>query len=313
MQSLPALVRAVQRHGGDNEIVVVIDYESSDGTDEYVRRNFPQVRAIVAGHPLYFNAATRLGIDSSTRDVVVLINNDVTVQEDFLSQLLESFTDSSVFGVATRISDAATALETGKTVVQRQDGILTWRHVPVTREDEERGYCPVSWLHRGAYAFDRRKYTWMRGLDDLYDPLYFEDADLCMRAWKIGWKCLLAVNSKVSHQHRVDFPAAGTNFVRMITRRNAYIFCWKNITDFRWLAQHFWTATRRRARHVNDRAGLVLELRALAGALRRLPQLLKRRLRMARMSVVKDSQIFERGRVPSACQAPAAKARIEGI
>jgi GT2 family glycosyltransferase len=313
-QSLPALARAVQKHGGNHEIILVIDYESSDGTEEYVRRNFPQARVIVADHPLYFSAATRLGINSATRDIVLLINNDTVVDEDFLSPLLDGFVDSNVFGVASRVSDSATQdPETGKTVVQRKYGSLLWKHLPVTSDDAESRYRPVSWLHRGAFALDRHKYHWMRGLDDLYDPLYFEDADLSFRAWKIGWKCLLAANSRVTHQHRLELPAAGNNFLRMITRRNAYIFYWKNITEFRWIAQHFWTATWRHARNKSDRADVVLELHALAGALRRLPRLLKRRLTLARMSVVKDRQVFENITFASPTPEPATKANIEAI
>ena len=313
-QSLPALARAVQKHGGNHEIILVIDYESSDGTEEYVRRNFPQARVIVADHPLYFSAATRLGINSATRDIVVLINNDTVVDEDFLPPLLDCFVDSNVFGVASRVSDSATQdSETGKTVVQRQNGILLWKHVPVTSDDVESRYCPVSWLHRGAFALDRRKYHWMRGLDDLYDPLYFEDADLSFRAWKIGWKCLLAANSRVTHHHRLELPAAGNSFLRMITRRNGYIFYWKNITEFGWIAQYFWAATWRRARNRKNRAAVVLELHALAGALRRLPRLLRRRLTLARMSVVKDRQVLEKVNLPLPAAEPAAKASIEAI
>lgn len=313
-QSLPAVAHAVQKHGGNHEIIVVVDYESRDGTEEYVRRNFPQARVIVADHPLYFNAATRLGVNSATRDVVVLINNDTMVDEDFLSPLLHGFTDSTVFGVASRVfNPSAKESETGKTVVQRQNGVLLWEHLPVTPKDALSAYCPVSWLHRGAFALDRHKYHWMRGLDDLYDPLYFEDADLCFRAWKIGWKCLLAVNSRVMHQHRLETPAAGKNFLRLVTRRNAYIFYWKNMTEFRWLAQHFWASTRDRARRVTDRASLILEVRALGGALRRVPRLLKRRLTLSRMSVVKDEQIFAQFTESAPMCEPTSKASIEAI
>lgn len=313
-ESLPALARAVQKHAEDDEIVVVIDHESSDGTEEYVRNNFPGVRIVVADHPLYFNAATRLGINSATRDIVVLINNDTVVDEDFLSPLLQAFSDSNVFGVASQVRDSASrAPQTGKTLVQRQNGIVWWKHVPVTAEDEASGYCPVSWLHRGAFALDRRKYHWMRGLDDVYDPLYFEDADLSFRARKIGWKCLLAVKSKVTHQHRLELPTAAKSFLRLITCRNAYLFYWKNVTEFLWLAEYFWTMTRIRARRVNDEASLMLEIHALGGALRRLPRLLKRRLTLARMSVMKDQQIIEQITVEPAARESDAKTRAEAI
>jgi len=131
-------------------------------------------------------------------------------------------------------------------------------------------------------------------LDDLYDPGYFEDADLSHRAWKVGWKCLLAVNSRVSHQHQFKVPRGGEEFIHLIVRRNAYVFFWKNIDDVPMLVKHCLTSVSRRMRRTRASGiGERVEMRSFIAALKRLPVILRRRLVAARSAIRTDREIFE--------------------
>jgi GT2 family glycosyltransferase len=285
MQSLPTLTRAFEKHGGNHEIIVVIDHESGDGSEQYVRTEFPEIKVIVATRSLFFGAATRLGVRTATRDIVVLVNNDMVVQQDFLAPLIDAFHDRNIFGAAAQVRDCSSRHhETGKTSAKLRSGKITWTHDTLAPLDHARRFCEVSWLHRGVFAFDRRKYHCLGSLDDMYDPLYFEDADLSLRAWKLGWKCLLSVNSWVSHPHRQQMPDAGRKFLQTILQRNAYIFFWKNVANIRMLACHFCLGTWRRFIRGRNCTDMDTELHALLGALKRLPRILRQRIRMARMS-----------------------------
>jgi GT2 family glycosyltransferase len=290
-QSLPALLRAVKNHGGNHEVIVVVDYESTDGTEEYVRQAFPEVKIVVGDHPLYYSGASRMGIKTATQDIVVLINNDSIVHESFIAPLIAPFNDPDVFGVASQVTDSDGSPETGKTRIHFNGCDFNWVHEPVSISDPS--YCAVSWLHRGALALDRRKYCWLRGLDELYDPVYFEDADLSYRAWKVGWKCILSLNSRIAHKHQLEAPSAAQNFLHMIVRRNANVFCWKNINDLPMLILHFVkSGVRRLGRARRSDRGTGLELRALLGALKRLPVIIRRRLRIAPWIVRSDREVF---------------------
>jgi GT2 family glycosyltransferase len=294
-QSLPALLQAARLHGGDHEVIVVLDHESNDGTRDLLRKDFPEVTLLQAQTSLYFGAATRLGIQKATRDVVVLINNDTIVDEDFLAPLLKRFEDPAVFGVASQVrASSGQARETGKTRAYFQGGDIVWAQEGILTVEDSRDYCPVSWLHRGAMALDRRKYLWLLGLDDLYDPGYFEDADLSHRAWKVGWKCLLAMNSRVSHEHQFKVPRGGAEFIHLIVRRNAYVFFWKNIYDVPMMMKHCLTSVSRR-RHRARVSGIspAIELRSFLAALERVPVILKKRLFAARTAIQTDREIFE--------------------
>ena len=293
--SLSALLQANRHHGGDHEVIVVLDHESSDGSREFLQKRFPEVILVEAERSLYFGAATRLGIQKATRDIVVLLNNDTIVDEDFLAPLLKPFEDPAVFGVASQVTaSSATGRETGKTRAYFKGGDITWVQEAILAADDRQDYCPVSWLHRGAMALDRRKYLWLLGLDDLYDPSYFEDADLSHRAWKAGWTCLLAFKSRVSHEHQVRIPHFGDEFVYFVVRRNAYIFFWKDITDLPMLVKYCISSALRRIRQVRV-SGIseAVEIWGFAAALKRLPVILRRRLVAARSAIRTDREIFE--------------------
>jgi GT2 family glycosyltransferase len=295
-RSLPVLLQAARRQGGEHEVIVVLDQSSDDdGTRELLKRNFSEVILVRAQRSLYFGEATRWGIRKATRDIVVLINNDTMVDEDFLAPLLKPFEDPAVFGVASQVrASSGPGRETGKTRAYFKGGDITWVQEAILAADDRQDHCPVSWLHRGAMALDRRKYLWLLGLDELYDPGYFEDADLSHRAWKAGWNCLLALNSRVSHEHELKVPQGGEEFLYFVVRRNAYIFFWKNITDLPMLVKCCLSSVSRRIRRVRV-SGIseAVEIRSFAAALKRLPVILRRRLVAARSATRTDREIFE--------------------
>jgi GT2 family glycosyltransferase len=293
VESLPPLVEAVQKDGGKHEIIVV-DNHSTDGTDEYIKRHFPEVRLIASKENLYFGAGTRLGIEAATRDVLVLMNSDTIVRPGFLTPLLTALRDPATFGVASQVlvQGQEGSPETGNTHAHFNGTDFKWTHGLVSGLESGSRH-PVFWLHRGLFALDRRKYIWLGGLDGVYDPLYMEDIDLSYRAWKVGWNCLLAVDSQVSHHHHLNTPLAGEAFLRTIVHRNQYVFFWKNINDLSITSKHIWRSVWTRVRRASAPSGAIgEEIRSLFGAVERLPRVVAGRIAMSRSTVRSDREVF---------------------
>jgi GT2 family glycosyltransferase/glycosyltransferase involved in cell wall biosynthesis len=294
-ESLPPLLRALQVHGGNHE-VIVLDNGSTDGTEAYVRAQFPGVRVVRSERNEYFGGGNNLAVREAKNDIVILLNNDMIVQEDFLAPLLQAFSDGDVFAVASQVFLADPLKpreETGKTRARFNGCDLDWRHEPITDADEQREYGPVFWGHGGAVAIDRYKFQLLGGFDRMYDPFYVEDADISYQAWKLGWRCLLAVKSKVIHKHRASTSRFGSEFITQVVRRNHELFIWKNFSDVGKLAQHFWRLPRQQMRISGvPGIGIRIELRSFLGAVQRVGWVLKSKLQRARWIVRSDADVF---------------------
>lgn len=293
-ESLPRLLQLLQKDGGNHEVIVV-DNHSTDGTDEFIRRRFPEVRLVRSDENVYFAAGNRIGIAAANRDVLVLLNSDTIVEPGCLFPLLQALSDPSVFGSASRVLSSD---ETGNTHASFTNGQITWRHEQVDGLTGSSAW-PVLWLHRGLFAVDRRKYSWLGGLDPLYDPLFMEDVDLSYAAWKAGWKCVLVPFSQVRHDHGINIPPAGNSFIHMLVRRNQYLFMWKNISSLPMLSKYVFRSSGTRLRRASlPEIGTWAEVHSFFAALKRLPAVMVRRIELARRQARTDDEVLDASSFP---------------
>lgn len=291
---LPPLIRAMSGHP-ENEIIVV-DNGSADGSAEFVRERYPEVRVLALPRNLGFGGGSNAGFRAAKNDIVVLLNSDMRVAEDFLSPLLEGFTDPQVFAVSCQIffSDPEKRREeTGLTQGWWSHGMLRVRH----REDEtvDRLF-PCFYGGGGSCAFDRRKFLELGGFDELLRPFYLEDTDLGYRAWKRGWKVLYQPASHVWHEHRGTIGKTfRRRYIEDVIRRNFVLFAWKNIHEPGWLAGHFlhaWAGAL--ASWLGGESLERASLMALWGAFLRLPEAVRARWRARAQAEIDDTEAFRR-------------------
>ncbi len=291
---LPSIVTALAGNP-DNEIVVV-DNGSEDGSADFVRQRYPQVKLVALKENLGFGGGSNAGFRAARNDIVVLLNSDMRVAPDFLAPLLEGFHDPEVFAVSCQIffSDPKKLREeTGLTQGWWQDGGLHVSHRIDAAVDD---LFPCFYGGGGSCAFDRQKFLELGGFDELLAPFYLEDTDLGYMAWKRGWKVLYQPRSVVYHEHR---STIGKRFreeqIQAVLKKNYVLFCWKNIHEWWRLLQHFcflW-------------AGAVLavlfgelpvrpNLAAIWRSFRQLPQAVRSRKRARAVSQISDTEAFLR-------------------
>jgi GT2 family glycosyltransferase len=298
-ECLPAVVDAVRRQSllsGRTHEILVVDNGSSDGSVDYLRQHFPDVRVLPLDRNYGFSIGNNRGFQEVRSDVVVLLNNDMLVTADFLQPLLTPFTDSSVFAVSSQIfftDPGKKREETGKTMGKFERGFFRFWHEETTAEDEKRATLPIFWAGGGASAVDIRKLKALGGFDTLYHPFYVEDADISWQAWKRGWKCLLAPRSHVVHKHRgTSRPKFGDDFVDCSIRRNQFLFVWKNVTDTGLTLQHLAGLPRIHASAIFQK-GARFEIRSYVAAILRLPLAIWRRISNLREYVAGDRDVLK--------------------
>ena len=88
LQLTDACLRSVFRSSYPNFEVVLVDNASTDGSAEYLSSHFPTVRLIANSENLGFSGGNNVGIKAANGKYVVLLNNDVEVEVDWLSEMV---------------------------------------------------------------------------------------------------------------------------------------------------------------------------------------------------------------------------------
>jgi GT2 family glycosyltransferase len=273
--NLQSIVDAMNA-GGNNIIeIIVVDDGSSDGTVDYMKKYYPQVKLIKHKINRGVTAAMNTGARSTKGSLIALINNDVKVESNFLVHVLPHFYKKDLFAVS--LHERGYSWARGKFVkgfVEHEPGLKT------------KTQNPTFWVNGGSGVF-RRKY-WMRlkGMDEeLYSPYYWEDVDICYRAAKRGWLLIWEPRAMVTHKHESTTSKISKSYRDRILGRNQLIFLWKNITSQNLFRKHIFGLIGRLSRHPGY---LIIVVMALA----KLGAIMKARSIEKKESKVADEVIF---------------------
>jgi GT2 family glycosyltransferase/glycosyltransferase involved in cell wall biosynthesis len=206
--------------------IIVVDNGSSDGTVEWLARDYPAVRAIHTEAPLSFARAVNAGIVEARFDRTLLLNNDMVVEPGFLAALESAFAKVPDLYCATAqifFPPGVRREETGKAVWRRENPL----DFPVRCDDPHPGE-DLTWVlygSGGCSLFDTAKLRQMGGVSEVYEPAYVEDMDFGYRAWKRGWPSVFVAGARVEHRHRATTS-------RFFTPRQLDFFVERNYLRF---------------------------------------------------------------------------------
>lgn len=225
-ETLSSLFKAVAKINEPFEVIVVVNGNPlSDYLD--LQKLFPKVRWLHNQDPLGFSTAISCGLGCAKYDWVYLLNNDMTLEEDALREVLRRRA-AHVFAVASQILLVDTEKrreETGWTDF-RTVGVRT-EILDVLPEDSStvRGHLYAG----GGSSLFRRALLAARVRVDPYHPFYWEDADWGLSAWKDGFEVLFCPASKAWHRHRATVSKFFSQTeIERIFKRNSYLFELRN-------------------------------------------------------------------------------------
>jgi len=247
-KNLPKVLKAVNFYKrGKAEIIIVDDCSTDNSLDVLKNKNLIILKN---EKNLGFSSTVNRGVGKATGDVVILLNTDVYPQENFLEPLLKHFGDENVFAVGCLDKSIE-----GEKIVERGRGLGEWRRGFLIHRRGEVDKTNTLWVSCGSGAFRKSIWDKLGGLNELYNPFYWEDIDLSYRALKSGYKIFFEPKSIVFHEHekgsiKEKYTASQ---IKKIAYRNQFIFVKENATDinlkltyFTWLPYHFLKALLRR-------------------------------------------------------------------
>jgi GT2 family glycosyltransferase/SAM-dependent methyltransferase len=99
-----ALLPSITGQTYPNYEVVLVDNASIDGSVDYIRSQYPDIRVVEAGENLGFAAGNNLGIEVARGEFYALINNDTVVDPDWLGALVSEIqSDTNLAAVGSKI------------------------------------------------------------------------------------------------------------------------------------------------------------------------------------------------------------------
>jgi GT2 family glycosyltransferase len=292
---LPPARKALEAYAGGGELIVVDD-GSRDGSKAWLESQ-AGVRVLALEKNQGFQKACSAGIEAAQNEWIILLNSDVEVSPGFIEPLVAALSRDEVFSVGCLALDEAGArVGENLKIPYLSFGRLKFRKLPPMELERCQALLgsarPTLFATGGFMALKKSLFHSLGGFDPLFEPFYFEEADLCFRAWKQGYKVLLEPASVVNHRHVGSILALHSNrYVRRIQERNRLILLWKNVTDPGYFL----------ARHLAPLAfralfkWVVLDFdfyAALWGALARLNQILAARKKEKKEALKSDASIF---------------------
>ena len=183
--------------------VIVVDNDSTDGTQDYLRAmasRDARVRLLLMETNLGFACGVNAGIRKARGNSLVMLNNDTIVAPDWLARLLRHLSDTTVGLVGPVTNEAPGAARVG-------DLYRTYGEFLEAADARSRssGGSVVDSLTLFCAGLARGVYVAVGPLDERFEVGMFEDDDYCMRVANAGLSCRLAEDVLVHHFGEASF------------------------------------------------------------------------------------------------------------
>ena len=295
---LDACLESLEAEGDIVAEVVVVDNASARSL-AYTADRYRRVRVVRNDVNLGFVGACNQGVELSTGELVLFLNDDTVVEPGALRALVGALVDHPTWGACQAkllLMDDPTRLDTAGSFLTTT-GFLVHRGAYQAEKDYVRE--DVVFAAKGAALVVRR-----RALDDVgvFDPdyfAYFEDSDLCWRLWVAGWEVGFAADARIRHRLGTTAARVGADVVQFHSFKNRICSVSKNCGSLRlvlMLPMHLGlclgAAAMFRVRGRPDLSTAVL--RAIAWNGRNVRRTLRKRALVQRARRVSDAELWPR-------------------
>ena len=195
-----AAVSSLRKNSSGVDIqIIVVDNASGDGSVERLRASCADCVVIDAGANRGFSAGNNIGIRRALADgaeAVLLLNNDTEVEPGFLPPLLDAVRDGRTIATSKiMFADAPDRVWYGGGHVDRARG--GFYHETEARNADVPRYVTFA---SGCCLLLPASFFGKCGLLDESFFLYYEDAELCLRAYAAGFRIRYVPSSIIRHK-----------------------------------------------------------------------------------------------------------------
>lgn len=212
--------------------LIVFDSGSNDGSPEAIRERFPTVKLITSGQDVGFGKANNIAAKGAQGRRLLLINPDTVVLDhaiDRLNEFADMTPECRIWGGRTVFADGSlnpascwksatlwsvfcwavglTSLKSS--VVFNSEAYPDWKRDSVR---------PVDIVSGCFFLIDRPLWQELGGFDPLFF-MYAEEADLCIRARKLGAQPKITPTATIIHYGGASYPQQSERRIHLLAGR----------------------------------------------------------------------------------------------
>jgi GT2 family glycosyltransferase len=201
-----ACLHALQsQEGAESFDTVVVDNGSSDDSAVAIRDTFPQVTLLTTGKNLGYAGGNNIGIEYALQqgaDLVLLLNNDTIPRPHFISALQQASHSSTIFGAYPLLFAEPDRLDHLGGVWNEKKG-----HFDLVGLKKPRGFRsekPLDYVCGCSILIPSAVFKTIGLLEPKFF-LFWEEADLCVRAHKAGFSIKVCYEAELLHKVSASF------------------------------------------------------------------------------------------------------------
>jgi GT2 family glycosyltransferase len=199
-------ISSIRESGYSPLEVILVDNASSDGTVEYVEKNFKEVITIKNTRNAGFSFANNQGIKMSRGEYILFLNPDAALKPDFLDILIKQMDKDLTIGVC----GGKIYKDEGEKILDSTG--ISFSFFKIGPYDRGEGKMDtgqynssefVSGITCACALYRRRCLEDVKIGNEYFDETYFayyEDVDLAWRAREKGWRCLYVPEAIAYHR-----------------------------------------------------------------------------------------------------------------
>ncbi|MFH1587601.1 MAG: glycosyltransferase family 2 protein [Candidatus Diapherotrites archaeon] len=267
--------------------IILVDNASKDNSIALVKNKFPGVKIIRNKTNEGFAAANNIGIEKSMGSYVAMLNNDAVADRNWLEELVKKVEKNKKIGLV-----GSKILRTGSNEIDTIGLKLIKSGYPL----ELKGDGKLFGVDDCACLYRREMLEDIRQKEGIYDNdffIYFEDADISIRALLRGWNVSLAKEAVVFHKGSVTVNKKD-NFKKYLVERNIIWFITKNFPRGILLRNLVWIVPLQFGiLALNTLKGNFSVAKAKFDAMKDLPKILKKREIIQESRKISDTELLK--------------------
>ena len=197
MKWLPICLRSATEYN-----VIIVDNASEDGTQEFIKKNYPGIVLLVQKENLGFGKANNIGMEAAWRkgaDFVFLLNQDAYLQKDCIESLIEIHQKNKDYGILSpvHLNGKGDRLDRLFSIYLGYDGNKDFYSDCLLGKPQQEVY-QVPFVNAAGWLISKECMENVGGFDPMFEH-YGEDENYCQRVIFKGFKIGVVPGAYIFH------------------------------------------------------------------------------------------------------------------